>query len=81
MTSADDRISLGTPPYDDDDDGDAPGPGLGPDERDLDLMDGSWEDRYYGGRIRPRDWNSIGVAISLLVLLALIVPAIVVFTR
>ena len=76
MTSPDDRISLGVPPVEEDE-----GPGLGPDERDLDLMDGSWEDRYYGGRIRHRDWNSIGIALSLLILLALIVPAILVFTR
>lgn len=77
MTSPDDRISLGAPVAEYDDEG----PDLGPDERDLDLMDGSWEDRYYGGRVRHRDWNSIGIALSLLVLIALAVPAILVFTR
>jgi hypothetical protein len=76
MTSPDDRISLGAPPYPEDD-----GPDLGPDERDLDLMDGSWEDRYYGGRIRRRDWQSVGIALSLLLVIALTVPAILVFTR
>ena len=78
MTSPDDRISLGSPPVGDAEDD---GPDLGPDERDLDLMDGSWEDRYYGGRIRHRDWNSIGIALGLLVLLGLILPAILVFSR
>jgi hypothetical protein len=71
MSGDEDRITLG------DDDG----PDLGPDERDLDLMDGSWEERYYGGRLRQRDWHSITIALSLLILLALTVPAIVVFTR
>lgn len=72
MSGPEDRITLGD---------DAEGPDLGPDERDLDLMDGSWEERYYRGRLQQRDWHSITIALSLLVLLALAVPAIVVFTR
>ncbi len=56
-------------------------PGLGPDEHDLDLLDGSWEARYYAGRHRTRDWHSIYVGLALLVLLGLVVPAILVLFR
>jgi hypothetical protein len=45
---------------------------LGPDERDLDLLDGTWEDDYYAGRQRSRDWQSITVAISVLILVAMV---------
>lgn len=48
----------------------------GPDERDRDLMDGSWEQEYYSGRIKTRNWNAIGVGIAILVLAGLIVPMI-----
>lgn len=56
-------------------------PDLGPDERDMDLMDGSWEQRYYAGRVRSRDWSSIMLGLGLLVLLGLLLPAILVFFR
>ncbi|MEO6398379.1 MAG: hypothetical protein ABIP13_07910 [Tepidiformaceae bacterium] len=68
-----DRIPLGADP-------DAePGPSLGPDERDMDLMDGSWEQRYYSGQERTRDWSTIGMAIALVVLVSLVVPMVLVF--
>lgn len=51
---------------------------LGPDERDLDLLDGSWEQEHYSGRHRGRDWNSIGLAIGLLVILGMLLPAVLV---
>lgn len=54
---------------------------LGPDERDMDLMDGSWEQQYYAGQARTRDWNTITIAIGLLVLAGLIVPGILVVFR
>lgn len=57
------------------------GPDLGSDERDLDLLDGSWEERYYAGRIRSRDWTSIMLALGLLVLLGLLLPAVLVWFR
>lgn len=61
--------------YDDEDDED--GLPLGPDERDRDLLDGSWEREYYAGRNRPsRDWNTIGIGIALLLLMGLILPTI-----
>ena len=47
---------------------------LGPDERDRDLMDGSWEREYYAGRMKTRDWNAIGAGVALLVVLAMVVP-------
>lgn len=84
MTHPDDIIRLGRDePTEDEwiEDGDADELDLGPDERDADLMDGSWEERYYAGRVRARDWRAIGVAISLLVLLGLLVPAITVLTQ
>lgn len=56
-------------------------PDLGPDERDRDLMDGSWEERYYAGRIRRRDWSSVLLALALLALIGMIIPAILVFLR
>lgn len=56
-------------------------PNLGPDERDMDLLDGSWEREYYAGRRPGRDWKTIGVGMGLLVLLAMILPAILVFLR
>ena len=48
---------------------------LGPDERDRDLLDGSWEEAYYAGRVRRRDWNSVGVAVALLALIGMLLPA------
>jgi hypothetical protein len=57
------------------------GPDLGPDERDFDLIDGSWEQRYYRGETRSRDWNTIGIGIALLVLIAMLLPAVLVLTR
>ena len=54
---------------------------LGPDERDRDLLDGSWEQKYYAGRIRTRDWRSIGVGIALLALLGMIVPLVLTVFR
>ncbi len=71
----DEPIALGA--HDDD----REGPNLGPDEHDLDLMDGSWEERYYQGRNRTRDWNAIMAGLGLLVLLGLLLPAILVFFR
>ena len=54
-------------------------PNLGPDERDLDLMDGSWEAEHYSGRRKTRDWNTITAAVALLVVIALVVPMFLVF--
>lgn len=62
----------GDPEEPDDYRDDAPGP----DERDLDLMDGSWEQEYYSGRRRTRNWNAIGVGIAILVIAGLVVPMI-----
>lgn len=47
---------------------------LGPDERDRDLMDGTWEAEHYGGRRKTRDWNAITVGVGLIVLIALVLP-------
>lgn len=52
---------------------------LGPDERDRDLMDGSWESDYYAGRQRTRDWNAIMVGVALIVLAAIVLPMVLVF--
>lgn len=53
------------------------GPDLGPDERDADLLDGSWERRYYTEpSARGRDWRSIQVGIGLLLVMALVLPLI-----
>lgn len=71
----DEPIALGTR------DDDWEGPHLGPDEHDRDLMDGSWEERYYQGRHRTRDWNGIMTGLGLLVLLGMLVPALVVLFR
>jgi hypothetical protein len=75
-----DRIPLGAPADLEEDDFDD-GPDLGPDERDRDLMDGSWEERYYAGQASNRDWNFVHLAIALLLLLGLIVPGILVLIR
>lgn len=64
----DDRIPLAPPAPDE--------PDLGPDERDRDLMDGTWEQRYYSGQHRTRDWNTIGLGIAILVVIALVLPII-----
>lgn len=63
-----------------DDDGD-PGPDLGPDERDGDLLDGSWEMRYYAGRENPRDWTTVYIGIGILIVVSLVLPGILVLTR
>jgi hypothetical protein len=57
------------------------GPDLGPDEHDIDLLDGSWEQRYCRGEARGRDWNTIGIGIALLLLLAIVLPGILAITR
>lgn len=54
---------------------------LGPDERDADLMDGRWEDRYYSGQVRKRDWNSIYLAVGLVVVMAMLLPMILAALR
>lgn len=75
MAHPDDRIPLN--PADEDD----LGPDLGPDERDRDLMDGSWEERYYAGRLRQRDWNSISLALALLLLTAIVAVPLLILLR
>ncbi|MFN0093376.1 MAG: hypothetical protein ACKVVT_01170 [Dehalococcoidia bacterium] len=55
-------------------------PDLGPDERDRDLMDGSWEDRYYRQEKRGIDWKSIQIGVALLVLLGLLLPLVLTVT-
>lgn len=59
-------------PYEEDADG--PWEDLGPDERDRDLMDGTWDDRYYRGGHKGRDWKNVQLGLALLVLLGLLVP-------
>lgn len=54
---------------------------LGPDERDLDLLDGSWEQQYYSGQLRQRDWQTILLGLALLALLAMLLPLVMVFLR
>ena len=66
---------------DDEWDGDDEAFAPGPDERDRDLLDGSWEERYYAGRARRRDWSAVGVGITLLILLALVLPILLVALR
>lgn len=58
-----------------------PDDNLGPDEHDLDLLDGSWEQDYYSGKRRRRDWQNIGLAIAILLVLGLILPGILVIFR
>ncbi len=65
---------------DDRDDGEL-GPDLGPDERDLDLLDGSWEQEYYSGRMKTRDWNAVLIGFAILVVAAMVVPMLLVFAR
>ena len=72
-----DRIPLSPGSPDDYDDG----PDLGPDERDLDLMDGSWEQEYYAGRGKSRDWRAITVGVGLVILISLLLPMILVVIR
>ena len=54
-------------------------PNLGPDDRDRDLMDGSWEAEHYSGRRRTRDWSSITAGVALLIVIALVLPMLLVF--
>jgi hypothetical protein len=54
---------------------------LGPDERDRDLLDGSWESAYYGGRRRTRDWRAVQLGIALLIVMAIVIPSVLVFSR
>lgn len=57
------------------------GQDLGPDERDIDLLDGSWEQEYYSGRQKTRDWNAVFVAFAILIVAAMVVPMLLVFAR
>jgi len=54
------------------------GPDLGPDERDMDLLDGTWEQRYYAGQQKTRDWGSVLAGVALLALLAMVLPMLLV---
>lgn len=54
---------------------------LGPDDRDADLMDGRWEDRYYSGQVRKRDWNSIYLAVGLVIVMAMVLPVVLAALR
>ena len=60
--------------YEDYEDEDDDGLILGPDERDRDLLDGSWEQEYYSTNRPSRDWGAIGVGIALLLLMGMILP-------
>jgi hypothetical protein len=51
----------------------------GPDERDRDLIDGTWEERYYSGQHRQRNWGAIGLAMGIILVIALVLPGILVF--
>jgi hypothetical protein len=73
----DDVIPLGLED-DEIEDGEAYEDAPGPDERDMDLMDGTWEQKYYGNRSGGRDWNTIGLAIAILVILAMVLPGVLV---
>ena len=61
-------ISLGAP-------GEPEEGNLGPDEHDMDLMDGTWEEKYYSGRVRSFNWRAVTASLGVLVLIALLVPA------
>jgi hypothetical protein len=67
-------ILLGRVPQDEEQD-------LGPDERDLDLLDGSWEAAYYSGRHRSRNWNAVMLGLALLIVLGLLISTAGVFFR
>ncbi|HCV00429.1 MAG: hypothetical protein CL897_00660 [Dehalococcoidia bacterium] len=54
---------------------------LGPDERDRDLLDGTWEQKYYSGNNRSRDWNTIGIGIALMLLMGMILPTVLIALR
>ena len=54
---------------------------LGPDERDRDLLDGSWEQDYYAGRVSRRGWTGLGVGIAILFLLGLVLPTFLVLLK
>lgn len=71
-----DVISLGLDEDEEweDDVEDAPGP----DERDMDLLDGTWEEKYYSQRGPGRDWNSIALAIGIIVIIAMVLPGLLV---
>lgn len=53
----------------------------GPDERDRDLMDGSWEREYYSKGRRGLDWNAISIGLGILVLAGLVLPGLLVVFR
>ena len=61
------------------DEADPEGPVLyGPDERDRDLIDGTWERRYYSGKARQFNWEALYPWFGLLVILSLVIPLILV---
>lgn len=54
---------------------------VGPDERDRDLLDGTWEQQYYAGQTRVRDWNAVALGISLIIIAAMVLPLLLAFLR
>jgi hypothetical protein len=51
---------------------------LGPDDRDRDLMDGTWAQKYYSGKMKSRNWNAITAGVALVVVASLIIPMLMV---
>jgi hypothetical protein len=76
-----DTFALGLADEAEDDDWDDEEDAPGPDERDMDLLDGSWEQKYYSGRQRSVDWNSILVGMGLLALAGMLIPVFLVVFR
>lgn len=74
----DDVITLG---HDDEDEEPEEELAPGPDERDMDLLDGSWEEQYYAGRKGSRDWSNVGLAVALIIVMAMVLPGILVMLR
>lgn len=67
--------------YDDEDLVEYEVPDLGPDERDMDLIDGTWEEKYYSRQLRTRNWQAVQVGVALLIVAGLVLPALLVFLR
>lgn len=63
------------------DEDDREGPLLyGPDERDRDLLDGTWERKHYGGKARSFNWEAIYPWLAAILILSMVIPVVLVAT-
>ena len=50
----------------------------GPDERDRDLIDGTWERKYYSGKLRQFNWAALYPWLAFILILSMVIPVVLI---